>query len=107
MATLTFRVGDHIFLICYLINHMIFFWDFRSKLFGNILKIDAISCSKFFKLIFLKSLAENIGNEYFNYIKIYIGQTKRCLQIRIGEHLVSFLISKVAVTINKKLANML
>ena len=56
--------------ICYLKNHMTFFWDFRSKLFGNILKIFPISCSKFFKLIFLGSLADNIGNGYFHYIKI-------------------------------------
>jgi hypothetical protein len=35
MATWTFCVGDHIFFICYLKNHMTFFWDFGSKLFGN------------------------------------------------------------------------
>jgi hypothetical protein len=46
------------------------FLDFRSKLFGNILKIFLISCSKLFKLIFLESLAENIGNGYFHYIGI-------------------------------------
>ena len=68
MATLTFRVGDHIFFICYLKNHMTLFWDFWSKLFGNILKIFLISGSKFFKLIFLESLAENIRNAYFHYI---------------------------------------
>jgi hypothetical protein len=34
------------------------FRDFRSKLFGNILKIFPISSSKFFKLIYLKSSAE-------------------------------------------------
>jgi hypothetical protein len=50
----TFRLGD-IFFICYLKDHLTFFWDFRSKLFGNILKIFLISCSKFFKLISLKS----------------------------------------------------
>jgi hypothetical protein len=32
-ATLTFRVGDHIFFICSLKNHMTFFWDFWSKIF--------------------------------------------------------------------------
>jgi hypothetical protein len=69
-ATLTFRVGDHIFCICYLKNHMTCFWDFRSKLFGNISKIFPISCSKFFKLIFLKSSAKNIGNGYFHLIQI-------------------------------------
>jgi hypothetical protein len=39
MATLTFRVGDHIFFICSLKNHMTFFCDFWWKIFGNILKI--------------------------------------------------------------------
>jgi hypothetical protein len=52
MATFTFRVGDHIFLLCYLKNHMTWFCDFWSKIFGNILKIFLISCSKIFKLIF-------------------------------------------------------
>jgi hypothetical protein len=71
MAILTFRLGHHIFFIlCYLKNHLTFFGDFRSKLFGNILKIFLISCSKFFKLIFLESLAENIWNDIFHYIKI-------------------------------------
>jgi hypothetical protein len=65
MATLTFRVVDHIFFICYLKNHMTFFWDFWSKLFGNILKISLISCSKIFKLIFLKSPAKNIAIAIF------------------------------------------
>jgi hypothetical protein len=69
MATLTFRLGDHIFFICYLKNHLTFFWDFRLKLFGNISKIFLISRSKFFKLIFLESLAENIWNGYFHYFK--------------------------------------
>ena len=52
IATLTFCVGDHIFFLCYLKNHMTFFWDFWLKLFENILKIFFISCSKIFKLIF-------------------------------------------------------
>jgi hypothetical protein len=47
MATFTFCLGDHIFFICYLKNHPTFFWDFRSKLLGNILKIFLISCSIF------------------------------------------------------------
>jgi hypothetical protein len=64
MFTLTFREGVHIFFICYLKNYMTLFWDFWSKLFGNILKIFLISGSKFFKLIFLESSAENIENVY-------------------------------------------
>ena len=83
MATLTFRVVDHIFFIWYLKNHTTFFWDFRSKLFGNILKIFLISCSKFFKLIFLESLAENIRNAYFHYIKTclrFVGSTHKLLE---------------------------
>jgi hypothetical protein len=71
MATLTFCEDDHIFFICYLKNHMTFLLDFRSKLFGNILKIFLISSSKIFKLIFMESMAENIGNAYFYYIQIY------------------------------------
>jgi hypothetical protein len=69
MATFTFRVGDYIFFICYLKNHMTLFWDFWSKLFGNIWKIFLISGSKFFKLIFLEFSAENIRNAYFHYIQ--------------------------------------
>ena len=70
MATLTFRVGDHIFFIWYFKKHMTFFWDYRSKVFGNILKIFLISGSKIFKLVFMESLAENIRNSYFQYIQI-------------------------------------
>ena len=68
MVTFTFRLGDHIFFICSLKNHMTWFSDFWSKIIRNILKIFLISCSKIFKLIFLESLAENIGNGYFHYI---------------------------------------
>jgi hypothetical protein len=68
MATLTFRVGDHIIFICYLKNHMIWFCDFRSKLIGNILKIFLISSSKICKLVFLESSAENIENATFYYL---------------------------------------
>jgi hypothetical protein len=46
MATLTFRVGDLIFFICYLKNHITFFWDFRSKLFGNYFEKNQIIQSK-------------------------------------------------------------
>jgi hypothetical protein len=56
MVTLTFRVGDQILFIFYLKNHMTFFLDLQSKLFGNLLKIFLISCLKFFwnpKLIIL------------------------------------------------------
>jgi hypothetical protein len=70
MATLTFRVGDHIFCIWYLENHMTWFCDFWSKIFGNILKIFLISCSKIFKLIFLESPAENIKKANFYLIQI-------------------------------------
>jgi hypothetical protein len=70
MATLTFCVGDHIFLICYSKNHMSWFCDFWSKIFGNITKIFLISCSKIFKLIFLESPAENIKNATFYLIQI-------------------------------------
>jgi hypothetical protein len=52
MATSTFRVGDHIFFICYLKNHMTWICDFWSKMFGNILKIFLISCSKILILVF-------------------------------------------------------
>jgi hypothetical protein len=62
MATLTFRVGDHIFFIWSLKNHMTFVWDFLSKIFGNILKI--------FKLIFLESPAKIIENATFYFFKI-------------------------------------
>jgi hypothetical protein len=54
MATLTFRVSDHIFFICYLKNQMTFFWGFWSKLFGNILKM--------LRTNFLKSPTKNIAN---------------------------------------------
>jgi hypothetical protein len=70
MPTLTFRVGDHIFFICYSKNHMTWFCDFWSKIFGNILKIFLISCSKILKLIFLESPAENIDNAVFYFIQI-------------------------------------
>ena len=71
IATLTFRVGDHIFSSCSLKNHMTFFWDFWSKLFGNILKIFLISCSKFFKLIFLNSPAKKKGMPFFYFVLIF------------------------------------
>jgi hypothetical protein len=45
------------------------FWDFWSKLFGNILKIFLISCSNL-KLIFLESSAENIENAHLNFNQI-------------------------------------
>jgi hypothetical protein len=51
-------------------NHMTFFWDFWSKLFGNILKIFLISCSKLFELIFLKSPAKNMANATFYFFQI-------------------------------------
>ena len=68
MATLTFPLGDQIFFICSLKNHMKWFSDFWSKIIRNISKIFLISTLKIFKLIFLKSLAENIGNGYLHYI---------------------------------------
>jgi hypothetical protein len=70
IATLAFRVSKQIFLMCYLKNHMTEFCDFWSKIFGNILKIFVISCSKIFKLIFLESPAENIENAAFYFIQI-------------------------------------
>jgi hypothetical protein len=70
MATLTFRVGDHIFFICNLKNHMTWFGDFWSKIIGNILKIFLISCSKTFKLIFLESPAEIMKNATFYFFQI-------------------------------------
>jgi hypothetical protein len=68
MATLTFRLGDQIFFICSLKNYMTRLSDFWSKIIKNILKKFLIYCSKIFKLIFLESLAENIGYGHFHYI---------------------------------------
>ena len=68
--TLTFHVGDQIFFICYLKNHMTWFCDFWSKIFGNILKIFLIFCSKIFKLIFLVSSVKNIENATIYFIQI-------------------------------------
>jgi hypothetical protein len=65
MATLTFRVGDHIFFICYLKNHLTWFGDFWSKIIEIISKIFLISCSKTFKFIFLELPAEIIKNAIF------------------------------------------
>jgi hypothetical protein len=70
MATLTFRVGDHICLICFLKNHMTWFCDLWSKIFGNILKIFLISWSKILKLIFLESPAENMKKAISYFIQI-------------------------------------
>jgi hypothetical protein len=70
MATLTFRLSDHIFFICYLQNHMTWFCDFWSKIIGNILKFLLISCSKIFKLSFLESQAENMGIATYHFIQI-------------------------------------
>jgi hypothetical protein len=70
MATLTFRVGDHMFFTCNLKNHMTWFFDFWSKIIGNILKIFLISCSQIFKIILLESPAENIQNATFYFIQI-------------------------------------
>jgi hypothetical protein len=42
------------------------FSDFFSKIIRNILKIFLISCSKISKFIILESLAEIIGNGFFN-----------------------------------------
>ena len=46
------------------------FRDFWSKYFWNILKICLITCEEIFKLIILKSSAENIKNITFYLIKI-------------------------------------
>ena len=52
-------------------------WNFLGIFGRNYLKIFwknfHISCTKFlFKLIFLESFAENIGNGYFHYIQIWL-----------------------------------
>jgi hypothetical protein len=70
MATLTFRLGDHIYFICSLKNHMTWFSDFWSKIIRNISKNFLISCSKILKLIFLESLNENMKNTTFYFIQI-------------------------------------
>jgi hypothetical protein len=70
MVTFTFRVGDHIFFIFYLKNHITWFCDFWSKIIWNISKICLISCSKIFKLIFLESSAENIAYDTSYFIQI-------------------------------------
>jgi hypothetical protein len=67
MATLTFCVGDQIFFICYLKNHMTFFGDFGSKLFGNILKIFLICCSN----NFFWNHRINIPNASFYLFQVY------------------------------------
>jgi hypothetical protein len=66
MATLTFRLADHIFFIFTLKNYMTWLSDFWSKIIRNIFKICLISWSKISKLIILESLAENIRNGYFH-----------------------------------------
>jgi hypothetical protein len=67
MVTLNFCIGDHIFFMCSSKNHMTWFCDFWSKIFGNILNN---SCSKNFELIFLESSAVNFTNSTFYFIQI-------------------------------------
>ena len=49
MSTLTFRVGNHIFILK---NHITWFCDFWPKIFGNILKFSSFSVQKIFYLFF-------------------------------------------------------
>jgi hypothetical protein len=60
------RKWPHIFYIIFEKSYDNFF-GFSVE---TILKIFLISCLKIFKLIFMKSLAENIRNAYFHYIQI-------------------------------------